>query len=93
MSVFSLKESQKRAEVRLGGGKPPGRRRRRRSDAGAFRLDSGVAARLDALLGGQERPRVADVLRRLQAWCEGAERRCPSRATVYAYMDRGPGHT
>jgi hypothetical protein len=35
---------------------------------------------------------VGQVLAELQAFCAGAGLPCPTRATVYAFMARGPAH-
>lgn len=51
-----------------------------------------VRERLRAMLLAQERPRIADVLRELRAFCEATKRRCPSRATVYSALLRVEGH-
>jgi hypothetical protein len=89
MSDFDLASSFARAESRIG----TGRRRGRRSDAGGRRIAPAALRELRALLLGQERPRTAEVLHRLQQSCRHAGVRPPSRATVYDFLARGEGHS
>jgi hypothetical protein len=89
MSGFDLTTSFARAEGRLGASK----RRGRRSDAGGRRIAPTALRDLRSLLLGQERPRLAEVLHRLQQSCRRARVRPPSRATVYDILARGDGHS
>jgi hypothetical protein len=89
MSGFDLTTSLARAQQRLGASK----RRGRRSDAGERRIAPAALRELRSLLLGQERPRIAEVLRRIQQSCRCAGVRPPSRATVYDIIARGEGHS
>lgn len=81
MSAFNLQKSFARAEKRL-------RRTgtRRRSDRGQLRLNTKVLAKLQALLEGQERPAVRDLLQQMRVFCAPLGLRAPARATVYQAM-------
>jgi hypothetical protein len=43
-----------------------------------------------SILGSQDRPAVAEVLRELRSFCRSRSLRMPSRATVYNAMNRVP---
>jgi hypothetical protein len=89
MPAFDLNTSLERAARRLGAqAKKPGRKSR--SDRGATRVDPGVVSFLGRLLGGQERPPMSEILDALAAHCRSVGERTPSRATVYALMNRAP---
>lgn len=64
------------------------RDRRRRADAGRSRLAPVVVRALEHLLGGRDRPPMAAVLAQIGKVCK--ERGCttPSRAALYAFLDR-----
>jgi len=85
MAVFDLEQSLARAAERLERAARP-----RRSDAGQSRLPDPVQRRLNALLHGQERPRVRDLQRELRALCGRIGVRMPSRATIYNAIARCP---
>lgn len=89
MSGFDLTTSVARAESRIGAR----RRRGRRFDAGKRRIAPAALRELRLLLLGQERPRIAEVLCRVQQSCRNAGVRPPSRAPVYDILARGEGHT
>lgn len=80
----------KRAEKRLGQA-TPGKPRR---DRGQSRLPAELAAELNRLLQGQERPPVRSLLRQLEAFCTPRGLAVPARATIYAAMAQAPtpGH-
>jgi hypothetical protein len=87
MTAFDLNESFARAEARFAKVSPATTsRRRRRSDAGRSRMAAPVAKWLTRRLAGQERPRMADLLRNLEAFCTKGGHRRPSRATVYKFL-------
>jgi hypothetical protein len=93
MSIFDLQESNERARERFGRGRKAAARPTKRADAGRFRLDPAVQEKLVALLSGQEKPAFVRLYDALQSYGARARRRCPTRATVYAFMARGPGHS
>lgn len=88
MSAFDLDQALEQARARLA----RARTRRRRSDAGRLRLPRPVVARLRLLLLGQERPKLAAVLRVLAARCRRDGLRTPARATLYNALGRIAGH-
>ena len=88
-SVFDLEASIKRAEARLG--KAPRFARKRRSDRGNFRLSSLVRTELEQLLSGEDYPGIKAILNDLKVFCESVGQTCPSRATVYKFMQLAPG--
>jgi len=92
MSTFDLESSLKRAESLLG---PVEResRRRKRSDRGASRLSVEVVEEVRRLAGGQDRPRMADLLAEIGRFCKDRELRTPSRAALYRLLDRIPANT
>lgn len=55
-------------------------------------MDDAAAEVLTDLLAGLERPAMDELLLALAARCRQRRARAPSRATVYEYMARGPGH-
>ncbi len=90
MSLFDLDASLDKARKRFG---PGGERSRRgRSDRGMSRLPGPLQEQLHGLLLGQERPPVAELQTRIEAFCRKKGYRCPSRATLYRAMNRLPGH-
>ncbi len=44
------------------------------------------------LAGGQERPRMVDLLAEIGRFCRTRGLRCPSRSAIYRLLDRMPGH-
>jgi hypothetical protein len=85
--TFDLRESMERAERRLGFS---ARRRRPRRDRGQSRLPKQVAAELDRLLQGHDRPPVRAILSDLEAFCRIHGFEVPARGTIYAAMARSP---
>lgn len=85
MSIFDLDTSLERAERRLGGTSAS---RRPRSDRGRTRLAPAVAAELERLLQGRERPPVREILERLERFCGAKGLKRPARATIYQAMAR-----
>jgi hypothetical protein len=63
-------------------------RRRRRADAGRSRLHPLVAAKLESLLSTRQRPAIAVVQRELGAFCAKRALVRPSRAALYAAIER-----
>lgn len=92
MSVFNLEKSIERAEQRLGMA-PRGKLRKPRSDRGKTRIDPRVVDCLSRLASGQERPRMKEMLRELNAACDRRGLEAPSRATVYKLLARLPAPT
>jgi hypothetical protein len=90
MSLFDLEASFRKAEKRLG---EQAQQRRKRSDYGMFRTPEAVMAELERVLGGQEYPGMTNALKELREVCAAQGLRCPSRSTVYKYMQhyRGRG--
>ena len=86
--MFDLEASVERARARFGSDAAG----RRRADAGKLRLPEAVLAKLRPLLLGQERPRMVDLERELDAACRRARIRPPSRTTLYSALDRVEGH-
>jgi hypothetical protein len=85
MSEFSLSASITRAEARLLG---PSRPAARRSDAGKGRLAPVVEAELLRQLARGARPALSDALAAVRACFARLRLRAPSRATVYAAIER-----
>lgn len=79
--AFDFRESVARAEQRLGR-----QARRPRRDSGQSRLPAELAAELNRLLQGQERPPVRQILRRLEVFCDEHGLTTPARATIYQAM-------
>jgi len=95
MTAFDLTESVVRAGRRLGvsegklDGKPGGRSGGKavaRSDAGKPRIAPGALDCVAAVLGGQERPGMGDVMKKIAAMCRARRLAPPSRATIYKLM-------
>jgi hypothetical protein len=82
MSVFNLQGSLDRAARKSA--------RRPRSDRGRSRLSPRLAARIDVLLSGQERPAVHVLASELEAYAARHRLRAPARATIYAALARAP---
>jgi hypothetical protein len=91
-SPLDLQASIERARKRLAG--PPGTGRKKRSDLGSFRIKPRVAARLRTLLSGHDHPGINAILSDLKQYCAENDLPCPSRATVYNFVqkDRGPSY-
>lgn len=90
-SIFDLQRSFDRARQRLALTRIEGRKRR--SDRGQFRLDEDVANHLRGLLSGDDYPGFKAIFRDLRQFCAKNKRVCPSRATVYKFMQRDPGRS
>jgi hypothetical protein len=89
MVWWDIEKSLKDAGLRLGGGPAW---RRPRSDAGSSRLPADVQEALRQLLHGQDRPAMRQLERSIAARCRRLRRKTPSRATLYAFLDRCPPH-
>jgi len=87
MAAFGLKESMRRAEKRLGGGR---NLRRPRRDRGRSRLPAELQEELERLLQGRERPPVRTIRTRLEDFCAPRAFDVPARATIYQAMARAP---
>lgn len=87
-SPFDLSESIERAQKRLGTSQP---NRKKRSDLGKFRMPLAVQRHLGRLLATQDHPGIQRILENLRHFCQQRELTCPSRATVYKFMQRHPG--
>ena len=75
----------KRAQERMGPESAPSDRAPR-SDRGKTRLDPAVIDLINEVLAGHERPRMREILARVNGACEAASLRPPSRATIYKLM-------
>jgi hypothetical protein len=87
-SPFDLTTSLERAESRLRAATPT---RRRRSDTGKQRIEPAVARQLRRLLADDEYPKVESLLTELRRACRKRHLACPSRATVYKFIQSDPG--
>jgi hypothetical protein len=87
-SPFDLSKSIEKAQKRL---ESPSSGRRKRSDIGKFRFPAEVRAHLERLLSAYEHPGIQTLLQALHKTCREKGLSCPSRATVYKFMQRCPG--
>lgn len=92
MSIINLQESFKKAKERIASTNEPLHGPSRRADAGSFRMEDKVQQKLFSLLSGQEKPPFAWILSELKSFCSNSNLRCPTRATIYTFMARGPAH-
>lgn len=86
MPPFDLQESMRRAEERFA----QDSFRRPRRDRGGRRLAPEVLREITAALYRHERPRVKEILDRLEELCRARGHARPSRATIYQLMASVP---
>ena len=84
--MFNLKSSIQRAQRRLEGRGLS--TRRKRSDRGTLRMDLSVQSKLRTLLSGHDRPSMKQVMFDLNSYCKRRSLRCPSRATLYQFLNK-----
>ena len=94
MTAFDIAASEIRAKRRLGDcAARSGSSIGARADAGKPRIAQEALDRVRAVLVGQERPRMRDMMRALAGMCRARKLVTPSRATVYKLMAVVPGPT
>ncbi len=84
MSIFDIGASQDRARRRLQSAPTSGRRPR--SDRGRLRIDPRVLAVVTEATNGYDRPRMAEILERVNERCRRIRLTPPSRASVYKLL-------
>lgn len=89
--AYDLQASVRRAEARLARHEIP--HRRQRADKGSSRMASEARSALWELIRTYDRPDITKTVATLSQRCEALGVTSPSRATVYNFFLRGPGHT